>query len=75
LAQRDSPPFGERGGDLEFGSGKVAKRSPDWSGPRKGGPPGGPSDVVVGGGGLVSGRALFYVAISVAVLWEVLWVS
>jgi hypothetical protein len=35
----------------------------------------GPSDVVVGGGGLVSGRALFYVAISVAVLWEVLWVS
>jgi len=29
----------------------------------------------VGGGGLVSGRALFYVAISVAVLWEVLWVS
>jgi hypothetical protein len=36
---------------------------------------GGPSDVVVGAGGLVSGRAPFYVAISVAVLWEVLWVS
>jgi hypothetical protein len=35
----------------------------------------GSPDVVVGGGGLVSGRALFYVAISVAVLWEVLWVS
>jgi len=35
LAQRDSPPS-ERGGDLEFGSGRSRRGFPDWSGPRKG---------------------------------------
>jgi len=39
LAQRDSPPSEKRGGPRVW-EWKVAKRIPDWSGPRKGGPPG-----------------------------------